>query len=284
MSEQFRRDREPADGHWAYDRFKAVLIAAFDPERFQRGIVSFEQLPTGVDIGKFGDKARECVMATSQDGKERGFGIEFVPADKKLVIDKQIMTGGEHEVLIGNPAAMLSLHREQVARLSGGKRLLFEQMNARLEASGVSNDLNRVLEILQSDTMDGKIMRETLPIRVGNIHSHPRPTPISSYDLVTLLKTPELRFMVLGKAGGGFELVMKSHETVVLDEQTASEKSRAWKDLLDARVTQGVQRDGLGLMEANIRAQTALARTIARKYKLGYYTGDATGLLGRITE
>jgi hypothetical protein len=44
--------------------------------------------------------------------------------------------------------------------------------------------------------------------------------------------------------------------------------------MIEERIVTAVRQHGIGELEANQRVQAALARSIANKYKLGYYVGE----------
>lgn len=284
MSEQLRRDLEPTETHWPYERLKEALISACGHERFRRGIVPFDRLPSTVDVGKFGGKALECVQATATDRKERGLGIEFLPVDRKIVMDRQLVVGEESKVAVGYPRSINDLYFQQLAKLPTLKRVLADGLTARLAAEGLSDAQRseRLIQLYQLDTVDGRIVRDITPARIGNVHSHTNPTPVSYFDLVTFLSTPELRIMIVGRPDGYSETIMKTDETTAIDAESKDDLSGRWSRLLDERVEHGVRQERLSHLEANQRAQTALARSIANKYKFGYFAGTDIGSLSRV--
>ncbi len=211
-------------------------------------------------------------------------GIEYLPADRKIVIDRQLIVGEESRVAIGYPRSIKELYFQQLVKLSPTKRMLADQLAVRINAEGLTEDewAERLDGLYQLDTIDGRIIRDVTPSRVGNVHSHTFPTPISYTDLVTFLSTAELRVMVVGRSDGYFEFVAKTDETVPVNKESVEEISDRWSRMMSERVERGIRQDGIAHMEANQRAQTALARSIVNKYKVGYYVGANVGLLERV--
>jgi hypothetical protein len=278
MIERMQRDLEPAESHWTYERLKEALVAACEPGVFRRGIVPFSDLPSSLDIGKFGEKAFQCVQTTAQDGKERGLGMEYVPSERRLVMDRQLVSGTESQVAVHYPKAIDQLLRQQVTRLPSAKRVLamnlLDRMGLEAKELDAQQRSRQLCEMYERETADGKLFREVMPVRVGNIHSHPVPIPVSAWDFRSLLSTPELRVMAVGRPDGVTEFVMKTEEAVPLSVPESEATARRWLKMIEERIVTAVRQHGIGELEANQRVQAALARSIANKYKLGYYVGE----------
>lgn len=282
MAERARLDFEPGESHWTYERLRQSLIDACGHERFRRGVVSFDRLPESIDIGKIGEKALECARGTSVDRKERGLSLEYAPTDRKLVMDKQLVTGIESTVSVGPSRKAKELCLDQLAKLPPAKRAIVQMVTSRLFLAGVEEDpMEKINAVYQSDTVDGRALRDVYLARAGNIHSHTRPVPISGNDVAVFLRAPDMRIMVVARPDGLLETVIKSDESGSVSHEEFGQKIEHWNQLLHDRVQAGGRR-GFGEIEANQRAQRALIRSIAEKYKFGYYAGNGVGLLERV--
>jgi hypothetical protein len=87
------------EGHWGYEELKQHIIDAYAEGR----AISFEQLPTSIDISRMATKTMECVRRMNEDPEHREHGalIVYDPRSKRLAMhrDDQIIVGDETSIL-----------------------------------------------------------------------------------------------------------------------------------------------------------------------------------------
>lgn len=283
MGETTRRDFDPSEAHWSYERLKEEMISACASERFRPGLVAFDRMPDSVDPGKFREKGLECTRGTLTDRKERGVGVEFLPVDRKMIMSKEVVVGEESQVLVPTPRSARELYADQMAKLPSFKQLLAPTVIGRLNALvGDGAAMNAaVQELYRGTSAESRVFRDVYLARPGHIHSHTRMMPFSPQDVRVFLSSAEHRVMLVSRSDGVVEMMVKSTETPFLDREASEERNRVWNEMVDRRVTDSMK-GGMDSTEANQRGQAALVRSIANKYKFGYYVGGETGPLTRV--
>lgn len=120
---------------------------------------------------------------------------------------------------------------------------------------------------------------------VGLIHSHPTPQSFSTGDLLSVLQYPETLFSLLSTSDHKIHALVTTHDTEWLSAKAGREKGELWDKQLEERF-HAVRQDSLQSLRQPLDVQAqielALVRTVAKKYKFGYYVGDELGLLDRV--
>lgn len=238
--------------------------------------MEYDRLPEEIVLGKTIAKVMECRRATDGDGKERGYTLRFNPATNKLEVQRELTAGDEAHVTLsfvyrpmrgdGTQVRHTALAQAEADRTLAGKKV--DVVSAMTEASPV-----------------GRAVRRLYVRQAGTIHSHPGESPFSTIDLANTISQKQGFIDLVSTSDGKVHALVTTHETNWVSPEEAKELQTRWTQLINERYrtvgTQGIHalrdRD-----KVFANAVAAMVRTVAKKYKLGYYVGDATGLLERV--
>lgn len=270
---------------WSYERLKERIAAACGAETFRTGLSSFADLPEEMMVGKFGSKAIECVHASASDGKERATVLRFNPVKGVPEIQRGLFTGTESDVQM---TFRYQQTKDEKEFWEGRGRLPLDKQMGVLRAqqtirAHVGNlDVHRSL---RSNSPIGRAIRQLYPRWIGTVHSHPADTSFSPVDITGFLTSPSRLVDVVGTKGGEIHVMVATSDTEWIPETEREERVGRWNKMIDQRVLDAVRTPEHRLRDTALvhrDAVRAFVRSMANKYKFGYYVGDNIGLLERV--
>lgn len=269
-------EREPGVQHWDYPLFKRRIAEAFDQNLF--GVCAYDDLPNTLSLGdprvasnSIAGRLRQTYQVMLTDGRERGTVIQYDPGTRALQIRRQLNVGDEGHV---SHTYMERFSTTFIDRMTTASPAEFYQVHALLTDPGLSEfDLSQVI---YQDSALGQLLRQAILRYAGLLHSHPNDATFSPGDIVCLLTARDLKLSGVAFAGTAAVLI-PTFETTHISPEQGKENAQHWTGQIDARLNRFRTGDESTNRTNRIKAVDAMARTIAKRFKLGYYTGSLDG-------
>lgn len=271
MFDVFRKKEVGKKEAWSYSELRdAIVSSCRDGEP---GVVSFDHLPSRVELGKLGEKATECLSYTDQDGDGRERLAQFVwePKHERLLVSRRdrLKIGSEKSV-----AADFSPMVSSDKSTDGSFGSLMRTVQ------------NAAQDLFSGYTPDSSFGESTKLI--GTAHSHPDYSPFSPQDILHMLGSDDMRVITLASRGGRLRSLLATKETVRFQQDELSmgrveDFENRVIDLMrkniNTRFKRYTKEHGKIYLESvyNLLVEASLDAVVAHvaeERKLGYYVQD----------
>ncbi|HLD21592.1 MAG TPA: hypothetical protein VJB65_01720 [Patescibacteria group bacterium] len=282
---------------WDFEDLKRHIIHSFN--RNETGIGSIEQLPHELQLGSLGEKARRCRMETDNDAqrRERAALIQYDPSRGSVMVtrDDRIVVGTEDHV-------RTTYVQREVSNSSDAVMNYFDATTGADFVQDIAKKLEQGMRIDEMRNLGGSIDRYFVTHRIGIIHSHPDESVFSSFDIALFLSDPSFKLSILSTTAGVHVLVpTKETKWLATDSMPSPNKANTlvqeYHDRFSSSLT-GMIKKQLNNNEVltysfnhdvdfRHRVVFDCARRMllnaCRNRNLGYYVGDHSGTVRRIT-